>query len=310
MEISIIIPFCNEWPQVAFTIRNIAEELMDRADFEIIAVDNWCDELKAQGASPDRGHEHILSMSQGNEWLKVIAYDKKLSHWQAKNAGVEASTGKFLFFCDAHCIVARDALYNLYSTYRARHYDLNGTLHLPLTYHILEWHKLIYKPVIDLQKGELHYSFTRYRDKEEPYRVACMSTCGMMIERTLYDDLGGWPSELGIYGGGENFLNYSLATLGKTVNIMPGGALHHHGDKRGYSYNYNDYTRNRVIANYLVGGREMATRFIKNRKGSPDVLETILDDVITTTKTHRQWLKARQEISIQEWFEKDCKEDI
>jgi glycosyltransferase involved in cell wall biosynthesis len=48
-ELSVIIPFCNEYPQILFTIQSIAQELRDRVDFEIIAVNNYCDEVEKQG---------------------------------------------------------------------------------------------------------------------------------------------------------------------------------------------------------------------------------------------------------------------
>ena len=40
-KLSIIVPYVNEYPQVMFTLRNLGEELLDRADFEIIAVNNF-----------------------------------------------------------------------------------------------------------------------------------------------------------------------------------------------------------------------------------------------------------------------------
>lgn len=301
-DLSVIIPFCNEYPQVMFTVQNIAQELRDRADFEIIAVNNYCDEVKAQGREEDKGHEALAACQRGNPWLKVLSYKEKLSHWQAKNMGVRESSAPFLWFCDAHCIVSRDSLFNMFSWYRDHHEQLDGTIHLPLTYKILEWHRLIYKLVAELGHGYVHYSFTPYRPHDEPFRVPCMSTCGMMMSRKLYDEVGGWPVELGIYGGGENFMNFTLAVLGKTVNIFPAEPLFHHGEKRGYHWNGDDYTRNLAIANYVFGGHNLAARFIEHRKGNKEVLQTILDDVLTKVAPHRQMIKAKQKISIEEWI--------
>ena len=300
-KLSVIVPFCNEYPQVLFTIQSIAQELRDRVDFEIIAINNYCDEVKAQKREEDKGCEALLASRKGNPWLKVLHYEKKLSHWQAKNLGIRESTGKFLWFCDAHCIVSRDSLFRMFEYYRDHHEELNGTLHLPLTYKILEWHKLIYKLVANLETGEIHYSFTPYRPADSPYRVPCMSTCGMMMSREIYDELGGWPTELGIYGGGENFINFTLAVLGKTVNIFPSEPLFHHGEKRGYHWNGDDYTRNRTIATYMFGGEELAARFIANRRGNPAILQNILNDVLERTRPHREMIAAKQKLSIEEW---------
>lgn len=303
-ELSVIIPFCNEYPQNMFTIQNIAQELSGRVDFEIIAIDNFCDEVRAQKREQDKGGEAIAACTKGNPWLRYVKYEDKLSHWQAKNLGVQLSTAPFLWFVDAHCIISRDSLFNMFLYYKVHHRELNGTLHLPLTYKLLEWHKLIYKLVVNPETAEYHYSFTPFRPADAPYRVPCMSTCGMMMSREIYDILGGWPAELGIYGGGENFINFTLAVLGKTVNIFPAEPLFHHGEKRGYHWNGDDMTRNRTIATYMFGGRDLARRFIDNRKGNKEVLNRIYDDVIRTCKDHRAWIKSNQQLTIDEWVTK------
>lgn len=282
-------------------MRSIAEELKGRVDFEIIAVDNYCE--KEVKKPEDKGGKYIQNVSRGHDWLKALPYKKKLSHWNAKNHAVQNSEGEFLFFCDAHTAIERDALFKAYSLYRHSHKALQGTLHLPLTYQILEWHKLIYKLVVDQKIGKIHYSFSSYRSAPVPYEVPCMSTCGMLMTRAMYDDLGGWPAELGIYGGGENFINFTSAILGYKKWIMPGGALFHHGDKRGYAYNGSDFIRNRMIANYCFGGQDWLYRLAANARGRPDILENIRRSVIETCGAQRNMLKAKQKISIEEWLE-------
>ncbi len=301
-ELSIIIPYVNEYPQIAFTVQNLWCELRDRVDFEIIVVNNYCDAVKAQGHVEDKGGQFMASIAARHSWLKAIDFEEKLSHWQAKNVGVRASQGRILFFVDAHCIVSRDALYEAFCYYRDNYEVLNGTLHLPLSY-MLEKPglELIYKLVADPAKGIMHYSFTRYREATQPYRVPCMSTCGMLMTRELYDLLGGWPQELGIYGGGENFVNFTLAVLGKTVNIMPGLPLFHYAEKRGYNWNYNDWVRNRCIAAYIHSGTEFAKRFIRHVKGDPLTLQVILSDVLEKCKDHRERIKTLEKINIEDW---------
>jgi glycosyltransferase involved in cell wall biosynthesis len=324
-KLSVIIPFVQEWPMNVFTIRNIAEELRDRVDFEIIAVDNWCDQVQKQypDRENDRSSAHLKALMRGHKWLKLLEYKDKLSHWQAKNLGVKHSTGKWLFFCDAHCIVSRDSLYNMFqyvskdwcSMTVERKEDekalpmnpMFGSIHLPLTYHIMEYHSLTYKLSGDWQKGgDLGYSFTPFRPEiggnSPVYRVPAMSTCGMMISRQLYDYFGGWPKELGIYGGGENFINFVLAVLGKEKLIFKAPPLCHHGDKRGYHYLYDDFTRNRVIANYMFGGKKWALRFAENRKGDKNANMAIYQDVITKCAKHRELIKSRQTITIEDWI--------
>lgn len=303
-ELSIIIPFVREYPQVAFTANNLFCELWRSGiDFEIIVVDNWCKELAdQQGLQPDKGSDYMKAICEGRSWLKYLHYDKKLSHWQAKNLGVKNSTGQFLLFVDSHCIVSKNSIVEMFNFYKKWHEQLHGTLHLPLAY-MLEKPglELIYKLVQDIEHGIVHYSFTRHRIRNAVHRMPCMSTCGMMMTRKIYNKLGGWPEELGIYGGGENFINFTLATMGYNINIFPADPLYHFADKRGYSWNYTDFHRNRIISSYMYGGYHIAKLYAESTKGRPGVFNRILNEVVEKCQEHRDHVKESQVCSIEEW---------
>lgn len=320
--LSIIIPFCNEHPQVAFTIQTVLEELKQLdALFEIIAIDNYCKEVSEQKLNDelcpfcmhpfevfrtqDKGGEYLQDKVKNNPNLKYIKYDKKLSHWNAKNAGVSASKGDVLLFLDAHVVPSIGSIREMYDYYIQHYEALNGTLHLPLSYLLSsKGQELIYNIDTDPSRGFYHYTFSGYKKMAEPYKVPCMSTCGMMMHRELYDLLGGWPSELGIYGGGENFINYSLAVLGKNKWIMTTEPLYHYAESRGYFYNYDDFVRNRIIATYMFAGEDAAHLFAKNCQGNIEILEKIYEDAISKTQYHRKLIQDRQQLSINEWLSK------
>ena len=334
MNLSIVIPFVNEWPQVAFTLRAISETLAGRLDFEVIAVDNWCAEVAEQTyelsvlldneeqvvrvrRTPDRGHDHydkdgvmhtghIKAVARKSPWLHYAAYKEKLSHWCAKRAGVDVSVGDAILFLDAHVVPTRDAIITQYHAFQQLREEFGDlvTAHLPLTYHILESHRLTYRLVDQRETGNISYSFCGCRKTPEPFEVACMSTCGMMISRALYDRIGGWPRELGVYGGGEHFMNFAGAVVGIRKFIVPNVTLHHHGEKRGYHWNYTDNARNRAIANYLFGGREYLDRYLANKKGRAEVLAYIRENVIQTCAEHRALIERQQVCTIDEWLDK------
>jgi glycosyltransferase involved in cell wall biosynthesis len=305
-ELSVIIPFVNEYPQIVFTVRSIMEELRDRVDYEIILVDNFCKEVQHQGKENDKGGEAIEAVLPGQPNIKLLKKGDKLSHWNAKNMAVEASTGKFLWFTDAHTIPARDSLFEMFQFYSIAHRRLNGTIHMPLTYKILEYRKLIYKLMADTSIGKVDYSFDNFRESKEPYTVPCMSSCGMMITRDLYDLVGGFPKTLGSYSGGEHFINFTLAVLGKNVWIWPGEPLYHHGDKRGYSMNGTDIMTNRGIATYLFGGSDLLMRYLSNvRYIKNDVVrERTFMKITSQNEEQRELIKSLQKICIDEWIER------
>lgn len=300
-ELSIIVPFVNEYPQVLFTIKSISEDLIGRVDFEILAINNY-----AQGyvdRPEDKSGEAVSACEPLCPWLKYIHYKDKLSHWNAKRVGVEKSSGKFLLFCDSHVVPSRDAIYSMFQYYKENWEKLDGSIHLPVTYKILDPHRLIYKFLLD--KGAFFdYRFTTYRESDVPYEVPCMSTCGMMLHKDIYNLTGGWNPEFGIYSGGEHFMNYTLAVLGKKKWIWNQGHLAHHGEKRGYSSNYDDTLRNRFLAHYLFGGVEVLKAFRVIAKGKPSVLDDIMNDVLKKGWKQRQLIEPRQKITIRDWLEK------
>ena len=310
-EVSVIIPFCNEYPQIVFTIRAIAEEFIGRVDFEILAVNNYHSVLADEKIREDKSASACKTALEGNPWLRVLDGPDVLSHWQAKNLAVSQARSELLLFVDAHVIPARDSLWTQFRYYQAHSNELQGSLHLPLTYQILEWRRLIYRHVVDLSIGKLYYTFDDFRPAEQPYQIATMSSCGMLITRELYDLMGGWPAELGSYSGGEQFWNYGMALLGKKVWIWPHGTLYHHGERRGFPLYGLDIVRNQCIATYVVAGRAMAARFMQNvripmfPKPTIPTIEhrkLLLDDVVESCRTHRELIKSRQTVSLEEWL--------
>lgn len=325
MKLSVIIPYCNEYPQILFTVQSIMNELnVVTFDWEIVTINNYAPEVSLQNTrkisckcgkewhlkrEEDKGGGKLQAYSKTHPGkLIAIEYKEKLSHWNAKNAGVVASTGDILLFLDAHCSIYSGTLRRMFSTYEeAMEWGdslSKGSLHLPLLYMLDRYsRRLIYKPVCKPENGWYNYSFTRYRNEPSPYTVAAMSTCGMMISRELFIQLGGWPKELGIYGGGENFINYSLAVMGKNKTILsPSMPLIHFADRRGYSFNASDLIRNRLMATYMFGGEKLLRHFSQFSKGRPTVKEKMVEDILEKCAHHRKLIESQQVIEIEDWF--------
>ena len=298
MDLSIIIPGCNEFPQHAFTVQNVITTLQyTDLKFEIKYIDNMS----------DKGKPRDYLSGLGKPWLETIYWDEKLSHWCAKNVGIEASTGKILLFMDANCLVDPDAIYNIYKYYTEHYDELNGTLHMPIRYMLDRPGKnLVYKTHYERAKGIVHYSFRTHTEREKIHRVPSMSTCGMMMSREIMvDKLGMWPWEFGIYGGGENFINFTLGVLGYHVNIWPHNPIYHFAWKRGYSWNYDDWVRNRMLAIYMAGGIEWLDTFkdalAAAGKGRPPVLQDIRDSVVDTSSEQQDRIRSIAKYDLHEW---------
>lgn len=304
MDLSIIIPGCNEFPQHAFTIQSVITTLKyTDLKWEVIYVDN-----KSKYEVKNKEKLAFLN-GKARNWLKTVHWNDKLSHWCAKNVGIENTTGKVLLFMDAHCIVEPNAIYDMWNYYVENYDEINGSLHMPISYMLdRPGTELVYQCLYERQKGIVHYSFRRMFERSKVFKVPCMSTCGMMMSRDIMEnELGKWPWELGIYGGGENFINYVLAVLGRDVNIWPYNPIHHYAFDRGYSWNYDDWVRNRMIAIYMAGGEEWIDLFrsglIELGKGRPEVLKKIRDDVVAKCDQQRADIKKKAVLTLEEWFE-------
>jgi len=341
LDLSIIIPFAGEHPQVLFTIQAINESLKGKLDFEIIAVNNHCPELESQWANlkqkavnkvtdirikeergsdinifdideiikllppamNDRAGEAIKAAERGNDWLRYMEFTERLSHWECKRLACKEAKADTFLFIDAHCIPS-NGIADMYSTY-INGYDNIGSFHMPLTYKILEWHRLVYKMVIE--NNFYGYSFTSFpaiNDTNlDPVEVPCMSTCGMMISKQIYERVGGWPKHFGAYGGGENFMNYALSVTGHLKFIYPGVTLHHHGDRRDYHSQYDTTLWNRLAAHYLFGGKEALYKLHSVSKGKPVVLSKMVMYILSYKAyiAQRELIKKNTVISLDQW---------
>lgn len=324
-KLTVIMPFVNE-SLAAFTLQGLLLELQ-YAEFpwEIQVINNWCERVSKQVmlSSPccnkllTRGDVNTMIYKEPDRWghkMKELAaihpqiiyseYDKELSHWCAKNQGIRKATGNTLFFIDAHCLIAQGSLRSMFEYYCDHRHDLHGSFHLPIAYlGDAPGRSLMYKPVVDETKGEYHYSFTKYRFDPIPYEVACMSTCGMMIDKNIINSFGGWPEELRIYGGGEHFMNYVLAVLGYKKHMAPYGPLFHEGkDKRGYSSDASEMIRNRFIASYMIGGIELLELYAEHSKGRPETKATYVEEIKQKCDYQRFVIANKQVVSIKDWW--------
>ena len=280
--ISAIIPCCNEYPQVLFTVQSVLEGGAD----EVIVISN---------KSTDKTNAYFGNLR--NPKVKFFIKDDILSHWQAKNLGIEKSTGDLLFFVDAHCIMGGGSLKKLANFIT----DDMGGVHCILHY-MLDNTRLIYH----FKPENMSYRFCTAPSRPKPFVIPMMSTCAMMCTRKVINELGGWNDLFGIYGGGEAYFNLKHGTCGYPHYIHPEAYCWHYAEKRGYSWNYNDYVRNEFNAAYCVGGKEWLNLKADERKkkDNPAVIDGIITEVVDKCESDRKNIEEHQIMSLNEFCNK------
>lgn len=330
IDLSCIVPFADEGPNVIFTTQALIEELDGFCHYEIILVDNMShDHLTCKAGEREypiysrdffqtaKGQINTMFFRKGI--VRYFQHDSKLGHWNAKNLGIQNSRGKYVYFVDAHTIQKRDSLRKMLTWLReqdGKEYDHPltpgkkwkvGAVHQYINY-ILDSRCLEYKP----QKKTFGYQFCTHQVDPvtkgfptKPYQVCVMSTCGMMCPRSVIDDLGAWNPEFGIYGGGESYINWKQSTCGYGHWIHPEAWCWHYADKRGYSWNHSDFVRNSFIAAYVVGGDEFLQQQVDARlhKDNPAVLRALADDVRTKCKADRDFVASRQIVDFNSYID-------
>lgn len=99
---SIIIPVYNCEKYIKETLDSIFEQ--DFNDYEVICIDD---------CSTDGSYDLLLAAQKKYENLKVIKNNVNMHQGAARNRGIEASKGKYLWFVDSDDLLEKNVLKNL-----------------------------------------------------------------------------------------------------------------------------------------------------------------------------------------------------
>ena len=312
--LSIIIPHYHEHPQLLFTLQALECELSaGEIDYEILLINN-APNTQSDYAELDTS-KYVMMIQDRAPHIKQLEFLDKMSHWGAKNLGIDKAAGDALLFLDAHVVPSRGiitGMYRYYTTYST--FSRHTSLHLPISY-MLRNEPLIYALDVDLSIGKIDYHFTPMNYglfQKKVIEVPCMSTCGMMIRKNIMVELlQKWPAELGQYSGGEQYFNFVGALLGLKKYVFRGEALHHYAAPRSYALDNYDVYRNRAIAVYLLGDEEIFINYTNGLKNlergriSPRLIRRIQNEIpnIDTLNKLKHYVDTNKLIDIRSWID-------
>lgn len=286
--VSFIIPSRNELKNLLWALQHLFDQVKLLDSYEVIVVLNQCEQEQ---------HDRLAQIPYKE--LKVIRYDEKPSCWQARNAGAEIATGKYLCFLDSHVMFKELSLPNsvLY------HRGWKGILAYGLNYWLDHPERTLFQ--YRWQPEKFWGAWTR-KKPEHPYHIL-MSGMNMLIDREVFEAIGGFHPALGIYGGGEPYIYFKTQMMGYEARCVPDFQVYHIAEKRGYAWNGDDLKRNFMIAAYALGADEslgvLYDHYFRGCKGIERYekrLAELRDEAIGFAEGDRLWTTANARYTLDE----------
>ena len=262
--VSVIIPTRNEHQNLKWTLQAAMADL-EGMDYELIPVLNRC--------HPDEPDDLRRYMPFKNDRGQVLVYNDKPSCWQARNFGAEHAKGKYLLFLDSHVIPSPGSYRRLIEY----HEGWKGVAHCAVNYWLEFEHKTLYG--YRWQPEKFWGTWTRVKPEPPDYKVIMSGTSSSLIDRDVFFEIRGFNEHLGIYGGGEPYLDLKVQMFGYDVRLPPDCRLWHLTEPRGYNWNNNDLHRNFMIAAFALGGEEFLEPVYNNYLIGCKGVERYIDDL-------------------------------
>ena len=247
-DLSVIIPARNEHPQASFTLQVMWDQLENTGfDWETILVDDQSDDDTA------RYCERRWWGQTGRH--RVIRREKGGSCWQARNEGWKAAQGRRLFFFDAHVVICPDLFQR-----QMEALEEAPVVYTPIRNFSDRKEHTCYGYALGEDNGHLYSKFwgswTKTRRGDEPYPTPMSGTAGVAVDRAWLARFDGWPTCLGMYGGGEQWLSLLTWMLGGRCLVDPRTYLYHYNGRRAYPMEgmNEQHLFNKTVVAYALGG--------------------------------------------------------
>lgn len=253
-------------------------------------------------------------LQQTHKVRDLIKVPRPLSPPSARNMGAEMANGKYLFFLDNHCLVAKNYFSQAMATLESRNIDV---LHSRYRYYAGDkdhWH---YEMTLKANFwGEALTTEMKAPFATEPYRCAASGHGGFAVRRSAWKEMGGyWEGFVG-YGGEEMYFDLGMWLMGKEVWVDPKMIHYHFAGERGYERHYSDlYYKNMMMVANIIGGREWMESLHDNfnrsvRKKSDKTMFDLMDEAYLRSKDFAAQFAARRILSLDTLLEQFVSQQI
>lgn len=233
MDISIIIPSCNEGPWLAWTLFYI-EQNPPTGDFEVIVIDDGSDD----------GSIYVANQLLGSKIPLIIVKGSGLGAGGARNLGVERSTGENLIFLDAHTMVHPGALDALREPLLDVLVGMTGPVIAPIGYKNgttgaggtikdgtfnLQWHP------------------APADHQTQPYAVLVAPVGAVALRTEVFNQVRGFDKGMSRWGGLDVDMSMLVWLMGYSVMVAPTARIGHRFSKTfGYVVNGSEVLYNKL----------------------------------------------------------------
>ncbi|MBD1556209.1 glycosyltransferase [Vibrio sp. S9_S30] len=193
MKLSVIIPSYQSQDNLGRNLSALAKQ-MDKVDAEVLVVD----------CSPGNEVDQICAQYP---FVRLLKEEQRFNPGGGRNIGSQSAKGDYLVFADADVVLDEQALQNIakHATEGAKIFggalDLDKKGHVTLTSYI-----------------EHYYFNHESQSSRTPTRRANLSSALMIIEKALFDDVGGFSD---IPRMQDTELTERLARMGHRLHFFP-----------------------------------------------------------------------------------------
>lgn len=113
MKVSVIIPIYNVEQYLEECLRSVVEQTLQ--EIEIICIDDY---------STDGSKQIVKAFASVDDRIRLIEHEKNRGLSAARNTGLSAASGLYIYFLDSDDYICKDAMEKLYSTAKAGQLDL------------------------------------------------------------------------------------------------------------------------------------------------------------------------------------------
>jgi hypothetical protein len=297
MLVSLTIASRNEFHNLKWTLQSALDKLWPayEGDFEIIVGLNM---------PTDEEADYIRKLSWTQQGVVQLVVHDEPSAWQTRRKCAQQARGKYIFWMDSHVVLRGNDLMAAAQWHRG----WKGTLKFGLNYFLDKPERTSFQ--YNWKPERFWGTWSRRKPTPPHYRILLSGSHGL-VDREVYEAIGGIHPALGIYGGGEPYLDLLQQMYGYEIRCHPEFQVWHLAEKRGYSWNNDDLWRNFMIAAYALGGAKwldlLYSRYVQRCNGVERYLTRLVelrDEAVTLATAARERIAAEASFTLDEVLER------